>query len=456
MDAIKKLEIRVQNQIKSALPLDSVKNEKASVFDRLIGRVISKPGRAETLFGEGEIFLIKAALYLTGVSLEESARENVGTVHKELLGVYQYDLNHGKKESVLPSELSLPHGFHVPINVNQNAPFSLERAGGTLYLKVNGMRLFPVEYEPRPKFYGLNTSDDVPMRFLAQHRLGDELMVTYNTYCHTLKRGGQCRFCALNSNNAIIPKRNGFFIQKPRQIAEVAEAAYTEGVVRRLEITGGILPNREEVDFIIETGKAVCERLGTKSVPGGHVLVAAPTDFSKIEALKEAGWEYVFFNLEVWNEHLFRGLCPGKESIVGRDTWLKALDYAVQVFGPRNVRSILIAGLEPFDSYFEGLKYLTERGIYADPSPFMPMPGSPMEGQGSPTAQWHINLLARTLDYWESVGWDLREVAKDGWLSFNDLARLRLSVRDFAASHSDADITKDIRYRLAVEGTLDF
>jgi len=318
------------------------------------------------------------------------------------------------------------------------------------------MRLFPVEYESRPKFYDLNTSDGTPMRFLAQHRLGDELMVTYNTYCHTLKCGGQCKFCSLNAGSPIIPKRNGFFIQTPEQIAEVAEAAYTEGVARRLELTGGILPKRAEVDFIIDTGKAVCARLGTKSIPGGHAILAAPADLSQIDALKEAGWEYVFFNLEVWNEHLFRGLCPGKEELVGREHWLKALDYAVEVFGPRNVRSILIAGLEPFDSYFEGLQYLTEHGVYADPSPWMPMPGSLMEGQSSPTAAWHINLLVKTLDYWESVGWDLREVAKDGWLSFNDLAKMRLSARQYAKEHPEVDITKDLRYRIASEGKLDF
>jgi len=203
------LENRIQNQIKSALPIDSGKKGRAAAIDRLLGRIISRPGRAEMLFGEGEIFLIKAALYLTGVRLEKSAFEGIGAEYKETLGVYQFDLNFGKSESLLPSELALPHDFHVPINVNSEAPFSLDRAGGTLYLKVNGMRLFPVEYEARPKFYDLNTSDGTPMRYLAQHRLGDELMVTYNTYCQTMKSGGQCRFCGLNPQSPVIPKRNG-------------------------------------------------------------------------------------------------------------------------------------------------------------------------------------------------------------------------------------------------------
>jgi hypothetical protein len=438
------------------MPVDSAARKEAPLIDRLIGRLIAAPNRTETLFGEGEIFLIKAALYLVGARLEESAFEGVGTQWKEQTGVYQFDFNHGQHEKALPAELALPHGFHVPVNVNPVAPFSLERDNGVLYLKAGGMRLFPVEYEPRPQFYGLHTSDGTPMRFLAQHRLGDELMVTYNTYCHTLKHGGQCRFCALNAGSPIIPKKNGMFIQTPEQIAEVASAAYKEGAVKRLEITGGILPRRAEVDFIIDVGHAVCKALGTKTIPGGHCLLAAPNDLSQIEKLKEAGWEYIFFNLEVWNEHLFRGICPGKEEIVGREHWLKALDRAVEVFGPGNVVSILIAGLEPLDSYLEGMEYLSARGIYADPAPWFPMPGSPMEGHSSPTVSWHLNLIVKTLDHWENIGWDLNEAAEDGWLAFNDLARMRLKIRQYAKAHPELDITKDIRYKLAVEGKIDF
>ncbi|MDR3344182.1 MAG: radical SAM protein [Oscillospiraceae bacterium] len=445
---------KVASKIKDALPLDA----GDAALNGLIGTLIANPGRTEQVFGTGEIFLIKAALYLTGVRLEPSAYVGVGTIHKELIGVYQFDLNLGKTDDrpPLPSELALPHGLHVPIVVNDASPFSLLREKGTLYLKVSGMKLFPVEYEKRPLFYDKKTSDGIEMWKLAQHRLGDELMVTYNTYCHTLKGGNQCRFCGLNQNEPIHRRKNSYFIQTPEQIAEIAEAAYGEGIAKRLEITGGILPKRAEVDFIIAVGNAVKARLGTKTVPGGHALLAAPNDLSQIDRLKEAGWEYVFFNLEVWNPHFFAGLCPGKEAIVGREHWLKALDYAVEVFGKGNVRSILIAGLEPLNSYLEGAEYLTEHGIFADPSPWMPMPGSLMEGQSTPSAGWHINLLVQTLDLWERHGWDLRDVAKDGWLSFNDLAAMRLQVRRAKEDNPALDLEKDLRYQLSVKGNLDF
>ncbi|MDR3263111.1 MAG: radical SAM protein [Clostridiales bacterium] len=443
---------RVASQLKGALPLGA--GDKA--LNGLIGKLIANPDRTENLFGEGEIFLIKAALYLTGVKLDESAYDGIGTVFKELVGVYQFDLNLGKTTRALPSELALPHGFHVPVVVNDESPFVLERKKGILYLTVNELRLFAVEFEKRPDFYGKKTTDGVEMWKLAQHRLGDELMVTYNTYCHTLKGGNQCRFCSLSPHEPIHRRKNSFFIQTPEQIAEVAEAAYKEGVVKRLEITGGILPNREEIDFICEVGNAIKKRLGTETVPGGHVLVAAPNDLSRIDDLKAAGWEYIFFNLEIWDENLFKGLCPGKQALIGRDHWLKALDYAVTVFGKGNVRSILIAGLEPLKSYLEGLEYLTAHGVYADPSPWMPMRGSLMEGHNTPSAQWHITLLVKTLDLWEQHGWDLASVAKDGWLSFNDLASLRIKVRERKKQEPDYPIEDDLRYKLAVLGKLDF
>ncbi|MDR2753995.1 MAG: radical SAM protein [Oscillospiraceae bacterium] len=443
------LERRVTGQIQSALPMGAAGAKLAPALDRLLGRVIADPKRSGSLFGLGEVFLVKAALYLTGVRLEPSAYEGVGTIHKEQVGVYQFDFNLGvDKQQPLPAELALPHGLHVPVNVNNAAPFSLSRKKGVLYLKVNGMRLFPVEYEPRPKFYSQKTSDGVEMWKLAQHRLGDELMVTYNTYCHTLKGGNQCRFCALNSNTPLDGLRNGCFIQTPRQIAEIAAAAYGEGVVKRLEITGGILPRRAEIDFILEAGKAIKSALGTTSIPNGHALLAAPNDLSQIDALKEAGWEYVFFNLEVWDAHFFRAYCPGKEALVGREHWLKALDYAAKVFGPGNVRCILIAGLEPLQSYLEGAEYLTAHNIFCDPAPWMPMPGSQLEGHSSPSAQWHIDLLVKTLDLWERSGLPLDTIAKDGWLAFNDLARMRLEVRQQNLPESD------LRYKLSILGDL--
>jgi hypothetical protein len=449
---------KVAARIKGALPLGA--GDRA--LNRLIGGIVSDPRRSKAIFGEGEVFLIKAALYLSGLRLEPSALEGVGTVHKEQIGVYHFDPNLGKAEKpspeqmtgLLPAELALPQGLHVPIIVNDESSFSLTREKGTLYLAAGGMRLFPVEYERRPQFYGKKTSGGVEMYKLAQHRLGDELMVTYNTYCHTLKGGNQCRFCSLNANEPLDGLRNGYFIQTPGQIAEIAEAAYGEGIVRRLEITGGILPRREEIGFVLETGRAVKERLGTATVPGGHAVIAPPEDLAQIDELKEAGWEYVFFNLEVWDPHFFAGICPGKAALISREKWLAALEYAVKVFGRGNVNCILIAGLEPMQSYLEGLAYLTGRGIRVDPLPWTPMPGSLLEGHSTPTAQWHIDLAIKTLNLWEQHDWAIRGAAKNGWMHFNDLAAMRLHLRELKAADPDYPLEKDLRYRIAVLGQL--
>jgi biotin synthase-related radical SAM superfamily protein len=442
---------KITTRIKEALPLGA--GDK--VLMGVLGRIISNPGRTASVFGAGEIFLIKSALYLTGIRLEPSAYEGVGDQYKEQVGIYHFDPNFGKGGGrALPAELALPQGFHVPIIVNDESAFSLLREKGVLYLSVNGLRLMPVEYEKRPQFYGKKTSDGIDMIKLAQHRLGDELMVTYNTYCHTLQGGNQCRFCALSPHEAMYRGKNSYFIQTPAQIAEIAEAAYGEGIARRLELTGGILPHREEIDFALETGRAVKERLGTKTVPGGHAVIAPPDKLSQIDQLKEAGWEYVFFNLEVWDPRLFAGICPGKEALIGREKWLEALDHAVTVFGKGNVNCILIAGLEPLQSYLEGLSYLTGRGIRVDPLPWTPMAGSLLEGHNTPSAQWHINVVIKTLDFWEDHPWAAEAASKNGWMHFNDLAAMRLSLKKLKEQDPSYPLEEDLRYRLAVLGQL--
>jgi hypothetical protein len=109
---------------------------------------------------------------------------------------------------------------------------------------------------------------------------------------------------------------------------------------------------------------------------------------------------------------------------------------------------VLVAGLEPKRSYLEGIAWLAERGIHGVPIPFAPAPGSALEGHQTPTAAWHLDLLARTLDLWERHGLDADRHSSGG-LPYADLARMRSAVRADPRAGPD-----DPRRKLAVEGVL--
>ena len=83
----------------------------------LIGQISSNRGVAEQIYGEGETFLIKGALFLTGVRMDPSAFEGVGDRWKEDLG--QAHFNPNARRAAQPAAalrpLAAPRPLHPPV-----------------------------------------------------------------------------------------------------------------------------------------------------------------------------------------------------------------------------------------------------------------------------------------------------------------------------------------------------
>jgi hypothetical protein len=111
-------------------------------------------------------------------------------------------------------------------------------------------------------------------------------------------------------------------------------------------------------------------------------------------------------------------ICPGKSKQSGGwRRWLEALEHAAKVFGKGRVRSSIVAGLEPRESTLEGVEVLASLGVIAFPGPWIPNPGSALEGHRTPEASWHYQCVdapkhAGRLDGVVRLG----EAARDGRL----------------------------------------
>jgi hypothetical protein len=125
--------------------------------------------------------------------------------------------------------------------------------------------------------------------------------------------------------------------------------------------------------------------------------IGAPLDLDVIDKYREAGFNTISTNLEIWDANMFRTICPGKDQICGgRENWLRVLDREVEVFGKGRVRSYFVAGIEPKATLLEGLQYLIERGVVAIPLQWNPNPGSALEGHRAPASEWYHDLFLRT------------------------------------------------------------
>ncbi len=214
-----------------------------------------------------------------------------------------------------------------------------------------------------------------------------------------------------------------------------------------------MLPDRVDVSYVLEVGRAIKERLGVQTIPGSQAVIAPPANLMQIDELKDAGWQGVAFNLEIWDERLWLGIVPGKAMLMSRERWLEALEHAVQVFGKGQVASVLVAGLEPKQSYLAGIKWLAQHGIYGVPIPWTPVPSSALEGHQTPTAAWHLEVVVKVLDLWERYGLDPHRHSAAG-LHYADLARMRQHLDQERKKNRDRGPVSDLRYQLAVEGKL--
>lgn len=138
--------------------------------------------------------------------------------------------------------------------------------------------------------------------------------------------------------------------------------------------------------------------------------IGAPSHLSVIEKYREAGYEHIATNLEIWDENIFKTICPGKEQLCGgRKNWIEALKEEVSVFGKGNVRSIFVSGIEPKESILEGIEYLASIGVIAVPSIWKPCIGSALEGHRSPETEWHQDVIKRTYNIYKKYGFTLEQ-----------------------------------------------
>jgi hypothetical protein len=146
-----------------------------------------------------------------------------------------------------------------------------------------------------------------------------------------------------------------------------------QGSVGYLAFSGGSLFNRtKEADAFLLYMNAV--RATGATLPPTVAAIQA-LDRPDSVRLRDAGFDYACYSMEVWDPESWRVVLPGKSKSVGREHWMQCLTEAVDVFGPGRVMCNFVAGIETavggFDSdisaaesTLEGMQWCYEHGIY--------------------------------------------------------------------------------------------
>jgi len=332
---------------------------------------------------------LKASLLVEGVRATEEALTGVGKDCKEQNhGLFGWDME-DHVGSDLPDDFLLPDGTVVQFRMNSLSPFCVRAEDGVLQLFHGDRDLCEVKWIKRPTFYDCELAGNKKMVQIGQIGGEDCLFFCYQNYCTHFAHGKQCLFCNLVSTSqtydAVLKKKDADLI------GEVASAAWREGIVNHVLLTGGCFAHEREVSVVEDIFASIRRHRGVDRIPG--TVLPSPAKGDDIKRYFDTGIQAIGYSMEIWDEALYRAMCPGKAESTSHTQFLQSIESAVEVFGEGNVYGVLVMGLEPKDTFLDGVKTLAKMGANVVPFVWSPNPGSRLAGHRAPSGKWYAETI---------------------------------------------------------------
>lgn len=247
----------------------------------------------------------------------------------------------------------------------------------------------PVRLVPAPDYY---FSDAGPSHLVRVGQIcSDRLGIGLTNDCYYWRASDRrCRFCSIGLNVKQEDRD-----KTTDDVLAVVDAAFSdERWPARHILLGGGTPDGP--DSGAEAFAHIARLIRRRRKDSIYVMVAPPQDLGYLELLRDAGVDELGMNIEIYDQSAAAGLMPGKHAEIGLPKFLEALERAVELFGPINTRSIMIAGLESPESTLEGVRELAARGVMPILSPFRPMVGTSMaqDPPPDPVMMWDLAVAA--------------------------------------------------------------
>ena len=168
-------------------------------------------------------------------------------------------------------------------------------------------------------------------------------------HCEYFNTDEHCRFCSMTGGSKALRSvgvRHQMAL-KPDHAVQAFIAAHKETGVNIILLSGGTLfdQDKEAESYYVLTDALVKTRDDLRSET---YILAGTSAFEKDKAqrLKDLGLDLLMYDLEVWDAEVFLFVCPGKSKHIGRDTFLRRLLDAKDVFGKGRVGTNFVLGAE--------------------------------------------------------------------------------------------------------------
>jgi hypothetical protein len=301
-----------------------------------------------------EIFSWKAHLLTKGVNIDDSI-EFPDSISAKKIHLYAHSSS--KHQGSIPDDVLLDHRLICRIRYQPDSEFILEKKESA-YLIRNSLNntSIAVSFVSKAKFSDIQVSGytlSSICSFLGKDLLG----ITPSNYCFYFQNGKQCKFCEiLPTFKKEVEFRKTFKSLETIEQAIIA-ALEAEEHLRFVAITTGNIHSYDAtVDYFIEIGQRLKGHPSFTRATQVLATLMPPDDLSKISAMRESGMTKIYFPLEVYNKNHFQTVCPGKADY-GYERIIKALEEAVKVFGPGNVYTNFVYGIQSLNSSLDPKSY---------------------------------------------------------------------------------------------------
>lgn len=338
----------------------------------------TKPQKFEELFDQFSDYpkgiIIKIATMIWGVSFSNSVfkSEQLKNANTARYFIFSFDMERQDDMEDLgkiPTYFRLKnidnhrYGPVVQVRPRSDSPYFFESINGKVMLcekfpdDKEPKSIIEVEFDPKPDFNEkTNSRGELFTQNASLLFWGQQLYSSLLRSCQYWQDDLQCKFCDLNSIVTNLRKQGIKMpaTKTPEDVVEAIEAAVDEQskTLQIIFLSGGAVLDKiqgmDALDWYMRFPEAIKNRFGRRYATHLQTVALPP---EKCKQLSDAGVDIHEANMEVWEPHLFKWVCPGKDKYVGRDEWIKRLIESVEVFGVGNVVPVFVQGVEMAQPY---------------------------------------------------------------------------------------------------------
>lgn len=294
---------------------------------------------------------LKISLLNQGIRISpdaDTAMQKLGVIRE---GVFQ------SVDLFLPSGLVINAPFKT--DFSELSPYCIEYTGSSYVLMYNNKVLTDISFDVVDNYSKKVATNGTLYRHVA-FLATDRLRIHHQFRCIFKEQNRGCKFCNIKL------KEGNFSLF---DIFEIIDFYLQNVEFNHFLIGGGSGLATQESENIIAIAKYIRER-SAKSI---YAMCLPPKDISILHDYKNAGIDEIGFNIELFDRKIAQKLMPGKGEIP-ISQYENAFKEAVKIWNTcGSVRSMMVLGLEPLESFYAGAEWLCSLGVMPIISIFRPM-----------------------------------------------------------------------------------